>query len=991
MSRERIISYLETEFFVYPSINDPNFNQKLNLKQEFEIVPSDESAPLIDGLRPSQYNYGLYVNPNTPYLGTLAFWDAGSGKTGIVKAVHSHFQGLLLEGKRRKPAIILLPSSDMIPTIRSLILDLIKDENFKLFNSSYFFSSFEIFLKALPQRRDAIRDLYSDRDIFIDEIHTLKEESKIGEESSGKLYRLLHKFLHSIERSRITLLSGTPIWDKANEIAQVFNLILPLKDQFPVGKKFNKEFFDDNGNMINQDTFISKIKGHVSYFRKRNSSPKIEEGITLPFTKFIKVVPVIMDPFQAKVCRETLRSEGLVVSKDGKKKIKLSHGRSNFYSLAKDASNFVYPKFNDNGEVIGSIVGNQGFQLYCVKRVTSYVVINGKVERRDAPMYMITNEFFRREIRTNLKKYSIKFWTVVQGLLENRNDNAFVNCETIAGSGAILLGLCLIEFGFKWINKINPLFPDSQERRFTIVSSLRGTIHQKNQIVDIFDSFNSYENRYSDRLQVIIGGDKISHAYTFKNVRRTYTVTPHWTLSNFDQAEARTIRFKSLENLPENERYTHIYRLCAIEENLEEETIDVLIYRRIEKKEYQNIQILHLLKVNSFDCFFNKKNNMNPEDKDFSRDCDFGPCEYTCDGEPNNESRDLSSYKVLYSDKERMKIKKEIQDELTRSSRFKLSPDYLFLRSLVELMEERPVVYDRDGFAKYLINVGDNMILTSELGKFDDVLYDSYFILQATTDLNDLIEGMELNSERNLLPFCTNPTQEGFDRLNFYTKILVMEHFTSLVSSSSDFLNPSQEKKFSRIIYRFFARRLYRMNDGTLVHNLYNEVYTGVSYSASSKTIRFTGRMRMLESTIFQWISIVDPEREIEYANEIKELKLETQEELLEEGDYPFIGIISSLDHSFRIRKKKKGIRGKRCIHYPTDELIDFVVKTNSFPPLSKATIDTSLDVIKSELKNINGSEDYLRNIYNLRLMKTNELCSYLQDWMKKNGLLIEE
>src|ERR1700733_6389924 len=150
MSRERIISYLESEFFTYPSITDPLFSQKLNLKQEFEIVPSDENAPLIDNLRPSQYNYGIYINPNTPYLGTLAYWDAGSGKTGIVYAVHDHFKNLLLEGKKRNPAIILLPSSDMIPTIRSLVINLIVGDPFfsdrnseRIFNLSYYFSSYE--------------------------------------------------------------------------------------------------------------------------------------------------------------------------------------------------------------------------------------------------------------------------------------------------------------------------------------------------------------------------------------------------------------------------------------------------------------------------------------------------------------------------------------------------------------------------------------------------------------------------------------------------------------------------------------------------------------------------------------------------------------------------------------------------------------------------------------------------------------------------------
>src|SRR5205085_11943982 len=128
-------------------------------------------------------------------------------------------------------------------------------------------------------------------------------------------------------------------------------------------------------------------------------------------------------------------------------------------------------------------------------------------------------------------------------------------------------------------------------------------------------------NKYAERLQVIIGSEKIALGLSIKNVRRVHIVMPHWNIPSIAQAEARGFRFGSHDALKPEERVIRIFRHISVEqpEDGEEgydqglgfppeasftdyETTDVYIYKIAEDKEFKNSQIYRILKEEAFDC-----------------------------------------------------------------------------------------------------------------------------------------------------------------------------------------------------------------------------------------------------------------------------------------------------------------------------------------------------------------------------------------------------
>jgi len=109
-----------------------------------------------------------------------------------------------------------------------------------------------------------IRRLYSNKIIIIDEVHNLRiqpEKKEIRE-----IYDFMHRFLHIIENKKVLILSGTPIWDRVEEISPILNLILPVNKQLPIGKDFVHKYLNreigEGDNVMYSIKNIKKLKGY---------------------------------------------------------------------------------------------------------------------------------------------------------------------------------------------------------------------------------------------------------------------------------------------------------------------------------------------------------------------------------------------------------------------------------------------------------------------------------------------------------------------------------------------------------------------------------------------------------------------------------------------------------------------------------------------------------------------------------------------------------
>lgn len=104
------------------------------------------------------------------------------------------------------------------------------------------FTTYYQFAKDIDKSFQAMLQWYNFSLIVMDECHHLcyHQTGTAGE----KTYQAIHGFISRLQTRKLLCMSGTPMRDQPEEIAQLWNLILPLERQLPTGKLFLDEYFD---------------------------------------------------------------------------------------------------------------------------------------------------------------------------------------------------------------------------------------------------------------------------------------------------------------------------------------------------------------------------------------------------------------------------------------------------------------------------------------------------------------------------------------------------------------------------------------------------------------------------------------------------------------------------------------------------------------------------------------------------------------------------
>jgi len=143
------------------------------------------------------------------------------------------------------------------------------------------------------------------------------------------------------------------------------------------------------------------------------------------------------------------------------------------------------------------------------------------------------------------------------------------------------------------------------------------------------------DQRYGQVIKTVIGTRIIGQGVDFKWIRQVHVLEPWHNNTRIYQVIGRGLRHCSHADLPKAEREVMVYRYCSApnpELSTGVETIDEHVYARVIRKDIQVKQIERVLKENAVDCELNRHLNMRPNDKDFTRECDYMPCKYTCQG-----------------------------------------------------------------------------------------------------------------------------------------------------------------------------------------------------------------------------------------------------------------------------------------------------------------------------------------------------------------------
>lgn len=328
-NRKELSENPNQDAFLYPILDDPNFNIKIAKKKEFSDTKYDGTIYSVKDyaeimsksefeLLPQQAFVRNFMSFQTPYNSMLLFHGLGSGKTCTAIGVCEEMRDYLKQmGINKK--IIIVASPNVQDNFRLQLFDerklkevdgiwstkgclgnkLLKEVNptgmkglkrekiisqvKHVINASYHFVGYLQFsneiMKYSGKPSDSmetkiknLQNAYNDTLIVIDEVHNIRISSDNENKNVAKNLMFLVTVVNNL---RLLLLSATPMFNSYKEIMWLLNLmnmndrrgVLGISDVFDKDGDLKK---DDDGNEIGKDLLVRKATGYVSYVRGEN-------------------------------------------------------------------------------------------------------------------------------------------------------------------------------------------------------------------------------------------------------------------------------------------------------------------------------------------------------------------------------------------------------------------------------------------------------------------------------------------------------------------------------------------------------------------------------------------------------------------------------------------------------------------------------------------------------------------------------------------------
>lgn len=740
----------KSKIIYYPTLDDINFNKIISNKKEFAQYSSKSlNDRTINDLcnaenfisRPIQRLLQSFISPNTPYNSLFLYHTVGSGKTCTSILIAQQFLDYLL--KYNKHVHIIAP-----PAIQSNFSDTIFDFNkdiYKLNNNrttqctNYMYVDIwnkylkeynnniektERAMKAYKNIRftqhgyisfnnaitakngefispEDIKELYSNSIFIIDEVHLIREE---GNNFKGFEYLFTH-----VENCKLLLLTATPMFNEPTQIIDILNLLL-LNDKRPTIK--DSDIFDKDYNIINRDLLVKITTGYISYIKTIN-----------PISFPIKLYPE--DSKYVTLNKDQTNIE-YISDKLGYNIIPCEISKEHFNIINKLNLNDLIPASQANTIIFPTnTYGDKGFN--------ECFTYNKNTEKYT---YNLFPGFLKENI---IQQYSSKLYRLIQEI-KSSNGKLFIFSQFIK-PGAYLIGMLLEEMGYNRKilvnNKLvisNLLKTNNKDNKSYILI----TGEDQNKISKYVKHYNNDNNINGDNIQIIIGSRVIEQGINLFNLREIHLIDPWWNYSRITQIIGRGFRDCAHQNLPPQKRNITIYNYISTYKN--ELTQDIRQVISLLKKQKTINAVSKVLKQNAIDCNFNKEININknfkkieminsknktlivdPNDINYSLDCDYDICEYTCEYDLSSDKDsklDESTYEFFNDSISNINIVKiwikqlfeikiiykyeEIENILLQQDKY-LTKDAIYI-GLATLINNKETLYDKFNRPGYLIN-----------------------------------------------------------------------------------------------------------------------------------------------------------------------------------------------------------------------------------------------------------------------------------------------
>ena len=637
---------------IYPNSNDINISDNIKDRFEFDIpiIKEKNSCDNTDfKLAPYQIFLKNFVSNDTPYNSILLYHGTGTGKTCSAVGIAENFRDIYQLPENR--IIILSPdkikqgwynniydpkklndqcTSDTYKKLINIEGDIDKNRN-KLVKKYYEFYGYLEFAnrirdiyddrctieyengiiklpisKIKPIKKESINigvsvkwkenkiekvgvvkeikkisdkfkyicdKKYSNRVLIIDEAHNIRGDDS---ESSDDTIKYLKLLIENTRNLKLILLTATPVYNEANEIVELLTLLY-ANDKRDYSKI--KDIFKDD-ILIDDEGLTRYSRGYISFI-KGESEDKFPERL-YPRENIIKIgeLPIYkcdMEPIQSKIYNMIKDSFKVDV-------LKLEHEK-----ILTQCSNIVYP--NDSNKI------EKYYGKYGLKTICDY--------SSSKKMYKYKNGIEKIFDIKNIGKYSCKIKKLLE-TIENSEGIVFVYSQYIQ-SGVIPIMLALEQNGYNNYNKnIFDIKSDKYKGNYISITSDNDLSGNYKELLKIC---TSYENRNGEKIKIIIGSEVASEGLDLKNIRSIHVIDPWYHLKRLEQIIGRGIRYCSHKDLLQEQNDTTIYLYSAINDN----SIDLDIYRLAEKKNKEIVKVEKILQENSIDSdLFKNINDPKP-------------------------------------------------------------------------------------------------------------------------------------------------------------------------------------------------------------------------------------------------------------------------------------------------------------------------------------------------------------------------------------------
>ena len=640
----------------------------------------------------------------------------------------------------------------------------------KLIKKNYNIETFIKFSNDLSKMTDEqIEKAYSDTIIIVDEAHNLRFQPK---ESKVSLYEQVYRLMHKAQRTKILLLSGTPMRNRPQEIIYLLNLLLPEKNKISV-----KDF---ENIMEDKDELHKLFYGMVSYVRQMESSVrKLFEGTVASNMQKLKTVRHKMISPQQEAyleawSRDTKSSKKIdQIDDSNDDDEEESTQADSLYEKSRQCSLMCFPDGSYGKEGINSktwiLTDNKGF-MHFTKNLSDYIDQNGTDTENRLNM---------------LKTLSSKYASVLRDIIEYPTEKAFVYCSFVKGSGLLLFAAILEHFGFAQLNtaifkrdveyekeeteeeksfQTEELFNidviAKNPNRFAVITGESVTSSVADKIIN--EVYNNSRNVYGDYLRIILGSHVVGEGASLKAVRQLHVLSPHWNNSVTDQAIGRGLRTFSHDMLSPTDRYIKIFRHASIlkEKKLLDSSIDMRMYKLSEDKDILIKRVERAMKESAVDCALNRERNIRTDlDEDDSAACDYEECDYKCALVSPNilEQRTINdTYNLFFADNELEDIINKLTDYfgihegvdlVSILDQFKMHNNILILRALKIMVDDLRPVRSKSGLVCFLRESNNYYYLTRRIDYPSSIVNSGYGNLPEITPSLKIVDMISTKGE----------------------------------------------------------------------------------------------------------------------------------------------------------------------------------------------------------------------------------------------------